>query len=319
MEVKGDFIRGQVRASGYERLSHGLYQLERPGLSVEQSWLRELAALLLVLPQDAVFTHLTGARLLNWQLPNIPENVPVFAAVRGDRRPRRHGLITSRLKHPSPAGVAHSLPVEAPEEILLRAARDLGVLDLVIMLDSALRLGHIDLNRLVEIEASRRPGSVRLRQAHSLADRRAESAGESMLRVLHEVMEVPVTPQVSIYDNAGHLIGVVDLLVDGMPRAHEYDGAVHRGRKEHAVDLRRDRGWSNSPYTRCGFTLDDLLNHPIVVMHELDRLVGRPHSLRRIQRWRTLVDQSLYGERGRMRVMNRWKRVVGVAEWSGTA
>ena len=319
MESTGDAIRGQVRTAGYERLSHGLYHLERPELSADQNWLRELAALLLVLPEDAVYTHVTAARLLGWQLPNLPDVVPVFAAVRGDRRPRRPGLLTSRLKRPSAVGVARGLPVDAPEEILLRAARDLSVLDLVIMLDSALRLGHVDADRLAEICASRRPGSVRLRRAHSLSDLRAESGGESVLRVFHEVMDVPVTPQVSIHDADGNLIGVVDLLVDGTDRAHEYDGAVHRGGKKHTADLRRERGWSNSPYVRSGFTLDDLVNHPIVVMHELDRLVGRPHSLRRIRRWRTMVEESLYGDRGRMRLVNRWKRIVGVVEWSGTA
>ena len=319
METNGDAFRGQIRVAGYQRLSHGLYQPDRPGLSGEQERLRELAGLLLVLPEDAVYTHVTAAELLGWQIPHLPDNVPVFAAVRGDRRPRRHGLIACRLKDPSRATVANGLPVDAPEEILLRAARDLGVLDLTILLDSALNLGHVDLTRLSEIEASRRPGTVRLRRAHSLADRRAQSAGETLLRVFHEVMAVPVTPQVSIHNDDGQLIGTVDLLVDGTHRAHEYDGAVHRGRTEHTVDLRRERGWSNSPYTRCGFTLDDLLNHPIVVMHELDRLVGRPHSLRRIKRWRTMVDESLYGERGRMRVMNRWRRTIGVVEWSGTA
>jgi hypothetical protein len=132
-------------------------------------------------------------------------------------------------------------------------------------------------------------------------------------------MEVPVTPQAPIHDDVGNLIGVVDLLVDGMYRAHEYDGAGHRSGKAHTVDLRRERGWANSPYTRNGYTLDDLLNHPIVLMHELDRIVGRPHALRRVRRWRTLVDESLYGEPGRVRVMNRWKRAIGVVEWPGTA
>ncbi len=319
MDNNGDAIRGQVRLVGFERLSHGLYQPTRPGLSAYQAFLRELRALMLVLPPDAAFTHVTGARVLRWQLPNLPDNVPVFAAVRGDRRPRRHGLIASRLTHPSEVTVVDGLPIDSAEEILLRAARDLGVLDLVIMLDSALRLGHVDPTRLGVLESSGRPGSVRLRRAHSLADGRAESAGETVLRIFHEVMDVPVEPQASIYDHDGHLIGVVDLLVTGMDRAHEYDGAGHRERRQHTVDLRRERGWSNSPYTRSGYTLDDLLNHPIVVMHELDRLLGRPHSLRRIQRWRTMIDESLYGVRGRARVMNRWQRIVGVVEWPGTA
>ncbi len=316
MGSTGDAIRGQVRIAGYERVSHGLYQPERSDLSVDQAWLRELAAWLLILPDDAVYTHVTAARLLGWQLPNLPDVVPVFAAVRGDRRPRRPGLLASRLKNPSGTGMARGLPIDAPEEILLRAARDLSVLDLAIMFDSALRLGHVDPAKLAVIEASGRPGSVRLRHAHSLADPRAESGGETVLRIFHRVMDVPVKPQAPIYDYNGNLIGVVDLLVEGMPRAHEYDGAVHRAGKQHTIDLRRERGWTNSPYVRCGFTLDDLLNHPIVVMHELDRLVGRSHSLRRIRRWRTMVDESLYGERGRLRLMNRWKRIVGVVEWS---
>jgi hypothetical protein len=319
MKTNGDAIRGQVRTRGYERLSHGLYQPLVDGLSEEQAWLRELAALLLVLPDDAVFTHVTAARLLGWQLPKLPEQTPVFAAVRGKRRPRRHGLITSRLKNPSDVQVAKGLPIDSPEEILLRAARDLGLLDLLILLDSALNLGHVNPDRLTDICKSGRPGSVRLRQARALADGRAESAGETILRVFHVVMDIPVTPQVAIHDDAGHLIGVVDLLVDGTHRAHEYDGAVHREGKAHTVDLRRERGWAKSPYTRSGYTLDDLLNHPIVLMHELDRMVGRPHDLRRVRRWRTLVEESLYGEHGRIRVMNRWKRAIGVVEWPGTA
>ena len=96
METNGDAFRGQIRLAGYQRLSHGLYQPDRPGLSAEQELLRELAALLLVLPEDAVYTHVTAAKLLGWQIPQLPERVPVFAAVRGERHPRRHGLAFPR-------------------------------------------------------------------------------------------------------------------------------------------------------------------------------------------------------------------------------
>jgi hypothetical protein len=54
-------------------------------------------------------------------------------------------------------------------------------------------------------------------------------------------------------------------------------------------------------------------------MHELDRLLGRPHRLARVRRWQRLVGNSLYGERGRERVMNRWARVNGIIDWSRTA
>ncbi len=138
-------IRGEMRVLGYRRVSHGLFLQVRDGLSEEEEFRRDLRAWLAVLPEGAVFTHVTGARLRGWSLPKLPEQVPVFAAVEGDvSRPRRPGLICSRLRRSAEATDRHGLPVDSSEEILLRAARDLGLLDLTIMLDSALRLGDID-------------------------------------------------------------------------------------------------------------------------------------------------------------------------------
>ena len=68
-----------------------------------------------------------------------------------------------------------------------------------------------------------------------------------------------------------------------------------------------------------GYTLDDLLNHPAAVMHEIDRALEREHGRHRLARWRTLVEQSLYADAGQVRVVNRWKRAMGVIEWAKTA
>ncbi|WP_295657087.1 hypothetical protein [uncultured Nocardioides sp.] len=312
-------IRGQVRLSDHRRVSHGLFLRSRDGLSDDEELHRDLRAWRLVLPPDAVFTHVTAARLLGWRLPHLPDQVPVFAAVQGEHRPRRPGLICSRLVRTSEAHVVHGLPVDTAPEVLLRAARDLGTLDLVIMLDSALELGHLvpaDLEALLE---SKRPGVAPLRAAYGLATPRCESAGETVLRLFHCVMEIAVEPQVVLRDAAGRRIGRADLLVSGTWDVHEYDGAGHRDGTQHRIDLRRERGWAGTPYTRRGFTLDDLLQHPGVVMHELDRALDRPHQVRRLRAWRRLVDNSLYREPGRARVLNRWRRQMGVVDWAGTA
>ena len=313
-------IRGHVRAAGHRRVSHGLFLKEREGLDDDEEFARELAAWQLVLPEGAVFTHVTGARLLGWRTPALPEDVPVFAAVQGDKpRPRRPGLLCSRLvREPRPVP-GQRFPIDAPEEILLRAARDLGVLDLVIMIDSALEKGHLDPARIEELLKSRRPGVRNLRAAYRLSTAKCESAGETVLRVFHEAIQVPVEPQVDLLDGDGHALGRADLLVTGTCRVHEYDGAGHREGAQHRADLRRERGWAGSPYRRSGFTLDDLLNHPAVVMHEIDRALGRPHRLQRLRRWRRLVSESLYSAAGRARVLNRWRRQMGVPEWSRTA
>ena len=312
-------VRGEIRQAGFLRVGHGLFRPLIPGLDEDQEFRRDLEAWLLVLPEEAVFTHVTAARLLGWQLPALPEQVPVFAAVVNDEsRPRRPGLICSRLVRPHEPGDV-GLPVDRPEEILLRAARDLGTLDLVVMIDSARRLGHIDEKRMKAILDSRRPGVRVLRAAWNMSSDRAESGPETLLRIFHEAIDVDVEPQAVLFDADGQVIGRADLLVKGTKRLHEYDGAVHRDGTQHRTDLRRERGLAGSDYERRGFTLDDLLNHALVVMHELDRELGRPHKLARLTRWRRLVENSLYSEVGRRRVLNRWQRQMGVVDWSRTA
>jgi hypothetical protein len=195
----------------------------------------------------------------------------------------------------------------------------LGHLDLVVVIDSALDAGDIDPRRMHAILASRRPGVRALKAAYDAARHRAESAGETLLRLFHDVMDVSVEPQVDLKDSDGRLIGRADLQVIGTTNVHEYDGAGHRDQEQHRSDLRRERRFAGSNYVRRGYTLDDLLNHPAVVMHELDRLLARPHQQQRLRRWRRLVDHSMYSVAGRARVMNRWRRQMGVVDWSRTA
>lgn len=315
-----EFVRGEVRLVSHRRLTHGVYVLKCEGLSDEQEFLRDLRGWLLVAPASAVFTHLTAARLLGWQLPKLPEQTPVFMAVgKADKRPRRAGLVCSRLvREAQPLGLT-DLPVDTPEEILLRAARDLGLLDLVVMVDSARRLGHIDEGRMNVLLASKRPGVRLLRTAWTLSNRRAESGGETVLRIFHEAMEVKVEAQVDLYDDSGALVGRADLLITGTPHVQEYDGAHHRGKSQHRTDMRRERGLIGTSYQRRGYSLDDLLNHAVVVMHELDRLLDRPHDMARLARWRRLVDNSLYSQHGRDRILNRWRRQTVLVDWSKTA
>lgn len=328
-EADGDApIRGQVRLVDHRRVLHGVYLRKRPELGPKDEFVRDLKACQTVLPPGAVFTHVTAARVLGWRLPKLPEQVPVFAAVgAGDRRPRRPGLICSRLRrtpHPDePRSSARlpitPVPIDSPEEILLRAARDLGVLDLTVMIDSARRLGHIDEKRMELVLASGRPGVRLLRAAWERSDPRADSGTETLLRVFHEAIDVPVTPQAELFDADGALIGKGDLLVDGTCFVHEYDGEHHRDARQQRTDLRRERRWHGTGYVRSGFTLDDLLNHPMVMMHEIDRALERPHHAHRLARWRRLVDNSLYSQAGRERVMNRWRRQMPLLDWSKTA
>lgn len=313
-------IRGEIRLASIRRVSHGLGVVNIPGLSADTEFRRDLTAYLLVLPPGAVFTHVTGARLLGWHLPKLPDQVPVFAAAAGDPpRPRRAGLVCSRLVGDRDPVFCNGLPVDQPTEILLRAARDLALLDLLIMLESAMARGHVDSDRMEEVLASRRPGVRMLREAWSRASGRSESPGETILQQFHRVMGVAFEAQSKVFDAHGSLVGVVDLRVLGTPFVHEYDGAHHRAPGQQRVDLRRVRGLADAGIVRRGYGLDDLLNHAVAVMHELDRALHRPHDVRRLAVWRGLVENSLYAEAGRARILNRWCRRSGIADWRGSA
>lgn len=246
--------------------------------------------------------------------------MPVFAAVEGDPScPERPGLLCSRLVRQTDAHVIRGVPVESPEEILLRAARDLGVLDLVILIDSARRCGDLDDERMAIVLSSRRPGVRTLRLAWGLSDSRSDSGGETVLRVFHHVIDVAVDPQAVLTDDRGNVVGRADLLIVGTRDLQEYDGEVHRDKDQHKNDLRRERGLNATAYRRHGYTLDDLLNYPATVMHEVDRMLKRPHRMMRVRRWQALVADSLYSERGRERVLNRWRRLHGVVDRRETA
>jgi hypothetical protein len=211
------------------------------------------------------------------------------------------------------------MPVDHPAEVLLRCARDLTLLDMVPLVTSALRLGHLTRAELAAVCATTRPGVRRLRWAVSLADPRCESWWECALLLFHVTIEVPVEPQVQIYDERGNFAGRVDLLVTGTRQVHEYDGGVHRQVERHRLDLRRERRLADTPYTRRGFSADDLVTHPLVMLAEIDRALGRPHRPARVLLWRRWVAESTVSTGGRRRLMNRWLRLSGITDWSRTA
>ena len=319
-----DPIRGQIRVTGFRRVSHGLYLPLIQQADLRREWLRDLDAWRLVLPADAAFTHVTAAALYGWWLPQLPDYVPVFAAtdVTGSR-PRRPGLICSRLDRAAQADrapvVRHGQPVDLPEEVLLRAARDLAMLDLVPLVDSALRSGDTTAERLRRFCETPSPGVRRLRLAVSLADPRAESPWETVLRLFHVLAGIEVEPQVELFDAEGTFLARVDLLVTGTDNVHEYDGADHRQRDRQRNDLRRERRLAGTPYVRRGFTSEDLVRHPLVMLAETDRALGRRHRPSRVHLWRRWVSEATLSTHGRKRLVNRWMRLSGVTDWSQTA
>ena len=159
--------RGRRRGDRWTKVSHGLYRPEHELSGPPQ----DLEAWHLVLPTTGAFTHLTAAREHGWSLPPLPVDLPVFASMsKHESRPRRRGLIISRHDVPVGTLMINGLPLATPAETLLACARDLELLDLVVLIDSALYLRSCTPDDLRRVGAQHRQGAPMLRKALRLSD-----------------------------------------------------------------------------------------------------------------------------------------------------
>ncbi len=303
-------VHGQAPGRGWHRVSRGLWlPPDDPPTPVD-----ELRAWSVLLPETSAFTHLTAARLYGWWLPSSPPH-PVFAAMRrGDPRPRRPGLLVCRHPRSFAFTVRDGVRVTTPAETLLAAARDLGVLDLVVLGDSALRLGHTTVTELEIVAERRRRGAPLLREVIPLLDGRSESAWESMMRVLQGAADIPVQPQRVIHADDGRFLARADFWVVGTRRLHEYDGSDHRTPEVQDADLRRQRLLNAEGWERFGFTARHLLNEAAAIIRETDAVLGRSWDAARLRRWEDLLNASMLRRPGRHRALTHWQRALDEQE-----
>jgi very-short-patch-repair endonuclease len=228
----------------------------------------------------------------------------------GARYSERKGLLVRRHPRPVPSVAINGFKITTGAETLLAAARDLGLLDLVILGDSALRTGDCTLEELQATAGQQRRGAPRLRAVLPLLDKRSESPWESVIRVLHRAADINVEPQKEIFDRWGRFVARADLWLVGTRRIHEYDGDLHRDRQSHRSDLGRDRRLVEVDWQRMGFTSYQLLHEGASIIASADRLLGRRWDPRRLMRWETLLDDSLFRPSGRARAHRHWQRAL---------
>lgn len=199
------------------------------------------------------------------------------------------------------------LRLTTPAETLLALARDLSALDLIVIVDSAVRNGDVSPDELVQIAtATRRRGAPALRALVPQIDARSESAWESVMRLLHRAADIPVEPQHELTDDLGGFVARADLWIRGTRRVHEYDGGVHREPEVHASDLTRDRAISLAGWERHGFTKKHLLHSGASIIRATDELLDRSWDVRRLEAWEGALNASMLRPTGRTRVLRRW-------------
>lgn len=264
-----------------------------------------------VLPGDAVFTHLTGARLRGWWLPLL-DDLPLIACTDGESPHHdRRGVYVRRCS--IPPGHRHEVlgvAVASPEWTIVELAEHLALLDLVAVIDSALHLGHTTIER---IRATMRPGrrGVRvLRQALDLTDGRSESWWESMLRMLHVLSGIDVEPQHVVLNAAGVEVARVDLRIRGTRRIPEYDGSEHRGRVRHEKDLRRDKTLARQGLQRYGYIATEIITTPERIISDAEDALGLPHLPGRVGTWREQARRASISAAGKFALRRRLQRFV---------
>ncbi|MGY1771377.1 DUF559 domain-containing protein [Blastococcus sp. SYSU D00813] len=228
-----------------------------------------IEAVVMTAPPGAVVSHGTAAVLWDVEIPLQPTDVRIHitvstgSAVRGradraiHRSPLTAGEVTSRRRFrvTTPARTWRDLAAVLAEAPLLAVADQMlqrhGTAD--------------DLRRQLELRPSGR-GAARARAVLPLADQRAGSPMESVLRwLLHAArLPAPVLQHV-VHDDRG-FVGQVDMAWPDRRVLVEFDGEVHRERDVFVRDLRRQNGLVLAGWTILRFSSADVLGRPEAVV-----------------------------------------------------
>lgn len=151
------------------------------------SWLDDVAAIALTLPQDAAFSHTTAAQLLGLPTPRTDER-PFHVTV-----PKNRGSRTAVTWHQRDLRdcvlIIGGIPVTHSHRTWLDLGCWLSMPDLVAVTDVMLRRGLLTAADL-HIAAGTRGAAV-LRKAAELADPGSRSVRESLLRVQLHLRGLP--------------------------------------------------------------------------------------------------------------------------------
>jgi hypothetical protein len=302
-------VRGHRRGRPWTAVTYGIHRAsaDPPAEEHPPFWdEKDLAGWQLLMTDIGCFTGLTALEVHGLPLPPLPAACPVFMALaKDDPRPMRAGVHTSRHIFPVPYADVRGLRVAVVAEALVAAARWVGLVDLVALVDAALQAEMVTWDELEAVSTTRRPGSVRLRHALHLVDARAESLWETLLRLLHVSCDVEVEPQWALRDETGYLLARADLWIKGTTALPEFDGDEHEKAPRRVADRRRDRRIDEAGYTRRGYTAGDVIHRAVTVLRDADRSLGRPHDPSRIRVWHELLADSLFTPGGRAAFLAR--------------
>lgn len=217
-----------------------------------------LSAALLVLPKDALVSHLSAARVWGFDPRRRSDlefstNSGAVTSLPGVRLHRRLGRLSNW-------GV-DELPLTGPDRTFVDCATELGLVELVQLAEHLIRVRATsrDALRLYCLERHL-DGVQRARRAMKMVMEGSESPMETLVRLMLVFARLPCPrPNVWIFDRSGTAIARVDLLYERFKVVVEYDGWHHeRDAGQRRRDLVRREALDALGYRVIVVTVGDL-------------------------------------------------------------
>lgn len=233
--VNRETLRSLVRSGALTRVAQGTYVLTAAGEALEHDSDRHLLsarAILRLRPGAWAASHVTAA--VGWGLPVLSTTLDRVHVVHAEPvgSVRRHDAFTVHRCPGADAIVERDgLLTVTPSHAVVGTALVGPLHSAVMAMDAATRDGLVSGPSLDAALARNRrvKGIGRARRARELADPRAESPGESWLRLILLDLGYRVLPQHRLRDADG-LIGYVDFYLPEIGVVVEFDGKVkYRG------------------------------------------------------------------------------------------
>lgn len=268
--------RAAIKDDGV-RVTRGAYVSRAVPVSV----LNACRAAATVLPDGAVFSHLTAAAILGAPVTHAwPLHVVVPPGV---TRPQRRRLrVHVRTLLPEDVVVHGGLRITGGPQTLLDLANVLAADELVAVGDALYRRGHLDreavATRLARADGVR--GVALARHVAPLLTPLAASRPESLFRYWLTASHLPTPrPQVPIFDGWGREVAHADLGYEEWKVGLEYEGRQHAERQQFGRDLERYSLMAAGGWLLVRFGARHLHRRPAVI----ERVAGALRS--RGARW----------------------------------
>lgn len=255
--AEGALTPAQLRGPMVRRLFRGVYL--PAGMQVTHAVRAEAATLLM--PTDAVITGRSAAAVRGVNLAAAHDPVEVHVPERSRFGPIEGMTIVRTLLRPCDSRPWENASLAEPARMAFDLARARSLPNAVADLDAILRAGLVDRSAMHRhMTGLRKHGVVNARDAVRLADPRAESRPESLVRCYLNLADLWPQPQLAVTAPSGRTMRV-DLGFEQLKIAVEYDGGWHVLREQ----LERDR-----------VRLNDLRAAGWVIIHVTATQLGDP-------------------------------------------